>query len=834
MDVKIYTNNISIASGAIMNADNGASSQFSRRILTVGNGTAGNDATVTVSGTLGSGTRYSNDGIDMEVNANAKTLTIGGSGGIIGIACLRPAANADSRTLDITINQNMTLNRDNGGAASIEPALTLQNNTGTYARTLTIPSGVTVTLRGNAGLHGLKNYVSGSDELLNNYASSSLNQGNCTYNVNGILDLSYNNSIFNLNTCSYAGSTQSVTVNVGSTGTLKLGNIVKMYTALTGQSASIVPVAGSTVLFNYNGTQTFLLTTGSGTAPTLPTFSNLTINNTSGVTLPSDIIINGTLSLAAGSLATGAHTLTLKGVLSGSGTIDTGASGTLAFGGTTEQTLLNTNLSGSAVNNLVVNGGSKLTLSGSAITAANFVVNSDATNGTGTLLDGGLLTVSGTTTANQYLGTARNWYVSSPVSKALAPSGFTYFSYDETGQNPSPVAPATAYWVSVATGADLNKGVGYIALPSTAGSIITFTTKTGETLNSGNIDIPLTRAGATKTGFNLIGNPYPSHLTWTKTFVDNNASKIEPTIWYRTNAGTVNSGGDAAWSFKTINASTGEAVPSGTTNIIPPMQAFWVRAVAAGTLTLNSDLTKSHQSSNPLKAPSLINIDRQRLRLEVSNGTSTDETLVYFDAAASSGYDAYDSPKMSNNNAAIPEIYTTVANENLVINGMNSIPLDTEIPLGFTTGQAGSNFSIKASQISNFDPSVNIYLKDYNDLINTPVQLTADAVYTFSSTVTTNNTSRFALIFKASSIATGINAGSNENVWISTNANNQIMINGSNGTGSVTVYNSVGQKMYSNNLSSTVNVVNTSLHSGVYLVTVCTVGKTITKRVIID
>ncbi len=210
-----------------------------------------------------------------------------------------------------------------------------------------------------------------------------------------------------------------------------------------------------------------------------------------------------------------------------------------------------------------------------------------------------------------------------------------------------------------------------------------------------------------------------------------------------------------------------------------------------------------------------------------------DETILAFNPNASNGTDAYDTPKMGINSASIPEIYTVVVNEQLAINGMNSIPYDTEIPLGFTTGTAGT-FSIKASQLVNFDSSVNIYLKDYNDLVNTPVQLTSDAVYNFSSNVTTNNTSRFALLFKSPSVTTEINPTEKNNIWIS--ARNRQIVLETNFTGetSVSVYNAVGLKICSNNYSKSKVQLGTSFAPGVYMVSVNNSGKTITKKVIID
>ena len=183
-----------------------------------------------------------------------------------------------------------------------------------------------------------------------------------------------------------------------------------------------------------------------------------------------------------------------------------------------------------------------------------------------------------TAVVNQYLGTTRNWYVSPPLSNAKATTGFTYYRRDETA----------ATWPSVTVGASLTPRTGYIALPETAGTAISFTTENGGTLNAGNVPVTLTKSGS---GFNSIGNPYPSHLTWTAAFVNDptNTALIEPTIWVRTNAKTANSGVDAQWSFITYNAAVSESVPF-VNVLIAPMQAFWVKAKGACTLILDSNI----------------------------------------------------------------------------------------------------------------------------------------------------------------------------------------------------------------------------------------------------
>ncbi|MFZ4726625.1 MAG: hypothetical protein ACOYMD_14420, partial [Paludibacter sp.] len=92
----------------------------------------------------------------------------------------------------------------------------------------------------------------------------------------------------------------------------------------------------------------------------------------------------------------------------------------------------------------------------------------------------------------------------------------------------------------------------------------------------------------------------------------------------------------------------------------------------------------------PTKAPKYSNTIQQVLRLQVSNVTNNDEAIIIFNEDAQNGYDDFDSPKMSNANVAIPEIYTMAGSEQLVINGLNSITTNEVVPLGFYTGQANT------------------------------------------------------------------------------------------------------------------------------------------------
>ena len=480
----------------------------------------------------------------------------------------------------------------------------------------------------------------------------------------------------------------------------------------------------------------------------------------------------------------------------------------------------------STLRNLTLVPGTQLNVaSGKTLNISTLNLQSDAT-GTATFVNNGTANV---TTANvqQYLTTGRNWYVSSPITtaaySALSSAGSVQYWNEPLGK-----------W-DILTQGNLTVGQGYVSVGTAATGNITF----NGTLNDGTVTVNLSRTkDAYKTGFNLVGNPYPSYLSWDAVEKTN----MDPTVWYRTK----NSAG--TYKFGTYNTTTQLGTDVGVLNTpdivtgnIPPMQAFWVRVLPSGdgssttgSITFKNTM-RSHKGSQLqgdeqtyndgiLRAPSAITAVSQVLRLQVSNGTTSDDAIVLFNANATNGLDAYDSEKMTNNSASIPEIYTLVGTDALAINGLNSIQNDVEIPLGFTTLTAGT-FSIKASQISNFTAGTQIILRDKT--LNFEQDLTV-ADYSFTSVVTSNNTSRFTLVFKAPSVATGLKSTTGS-YWISTNANNELIVNGNANGANLEIYNAIGQKIVSKNLTGSSRI---SLTTGVYLVTINQNGQKMTQKVI--
>lgn len=679
-----------------------------------------------------------------------------------------------------TIAQLLISNNTSVELQSVAPAtLTIAGTTGTD---LSLSAGsefnilqatniITVTLisGATATISGVVNYNSAAHLLTAADANAIVFQNGAVFNAGSLFSgnafgTTSLGSVKFTNGSTYiqgGGSNPFAAVQPNSVAVFQTGSLYKC----TGTTS---PSYSGRTYANFEMDQTGRTQNNQGSS--LATFDNFTITNgTFNWDFSGGVVIKGNISVAPGAVLTfGNATKSTLLTLSGTGNQTIEVNGTLTNGANSTYVIANSagvNISSNiSLTDLTINSGSVLNVNaGRQLTVSSAFTNngtlnllSNSESGTATILPPAGMTESGITTVQQYLPNARNWYISTPVTDALAPSGYTYYQRDESSSS----------WTSLpfVAGDTFTTGKGYIALPALAGSTITFSGK----MNNGNVSTALTSSGS---GYNLIGNPYPAHLGWTYSFVNENASLIEPTIWVRTNAGTTNNSNQ--WSFVTYNAVSSESVPSvGNGGIIAPMQAFWVKAKTAGTLILNNSLTKSHQVANPLKVPSQ-NSERKRIRMIISNGQTLDETLLYFDANASDYFDQYDSPKMSNNSSSIPEIYSIAGSEQLVINGMNTVSDNLEIPIGIMAG-INSNLSLSISELSNFDPETRIMLVD--KLLNTSVELHQNTVYEFNSANITSANNRFSLLFKVPGVTTNSYNPEKNNTSVFVNALNEIEI----------------------------------------------------------
>ncbi|MDR1156025.1 MAG: hypothetical protein LBL04_15060 [Bacteroidales bacterium] len=394
------------------------------------------------------------------------------------------------------------------------------------------------------------------------------------------------------------------------------------------------------------------------------------------------------------------------------------------------------------------------------------------------------------------LPAGRNWYVSSPMDNSVIPQ----VAGEVLLRNAAglPVAgkgrvewysDADYYWHpyhesdGVTAGFEnpseyndeLVNGLGYTAYSATEDIVTNFKGKFNE---GDRLSPALSRTeGRIKSGYTLVGNPFPSYWQWTGA-ASGQAGAL-PTIWYRTRTA-------AGYRFWTYNASSGAQTAPGVDNVtyslslVPPMQAFWVR-LPKGAGNIPSDYRhftftnaqRAHDTSadngpNLLKSASLRSgaqpvREEVLLRVEVlDDGNPSDEAVIYADAGALSGYDRYDSDKMFNGSGG--ELYTfpraatsaattaaTTADDDafLVINGLPRIQSGDTIPVGFTSDAAGS-FALRTKESAGMDSlAVDLYDRLTGDIVE---DFDLGGEYVFESEIApvtgSATETRFLLVFR--------------------------------------------------------------------------------------
>jgi outer membrane protein assembly factor BamB len=486
------------------------------------------------------------------------------------------------------------------------------------------------------------------------------------------------------------------------------------------------------------------------------------------------------------------------------------------------------------VKSMTVNPSAKLTLAaGKTLTVVGGMTLQSDANGTATLIDS-YESPTVNATVQQYLPQGRNWYVASPIESTIEPAsanGLTVSGaatsvsyYDETQNGTS------NDWVNNYNG-NLLRGVGYVAVSNSGTG--TNKIELSGTLNSGNVPVTLTRTGTGGfAGYNLIANPYPSYINPMTAI---SALNVEKTIWYRTKGST--------YKFETVNTTTGvgtDAALSGNavTGYIPPLQAFWVRTNVNNVELVFTNSMRTH--ANPVVGETTINTTALKApkqqtnsiaRINISGNAGNDQAVLYFNASASNGFDDFDSRKMLESvSATKPEIYLLADAEKVAINGMQSIPYNTEIPLGFIVKQTG-DFSISRTEFSNFESGTRILLKDKLNP-STEFELAEDVSYNFSSQTTTATTDRFNLVFRAPGVATSIDNAGKLNTQVFVNAQNQITIIAPEKT-TYNIYNAVGQQIENGQTTTKLQTVNCKLSSGAYFVALKVNGQREIQKIII-
>jgi hypothetical protein len=451
---------------------------------------------------------------------------------------------------------------------------------------------------------------------------------------------------------------------------------------------------------------------------------------------------------------------------------------------------------------LTINPGYGLTMFGDIANYAGtsgLILEADAT-GMGQLIHN---TIGVEATVEEYLSSQQWHYVSSPITNATIETYFNIYlmNFNEpTGVWTYMVNPVTT---------PMNVGNGYAAWASNALTGNTTVSYEGP-LNTGDITYssldytPISN----NTGYNLVGNPYPSSLEWNSNWTTTN---LDATAYFWDGSANV-----------TWNRLTG--MGTAANGVIPSTQGFVVMANASGASFTFPQSERIHGAQSFYKESSIIN---QSITFEVEGNGYSDKMIVGFSSDATNSfdhnYDAYDLQGVEE----APQFYTIGENVEYAVNILNSESNENVIPVGLDVGTPGI-YSIRANDLEGFDGN-SVVIEDIKE--NTFIDLAENDVYNF--TVGLNDAShRFNIHFKSG--AMGVEDNAAKDVSIYSNEDVVYINKPADLTGNITVFNMMGQEVLSAKATAgTMMNLKVTDGTGYYVVKLQSGDKLITQKVFI-
>jgi hypothetical protein len=635
----------------------------------------------------------------------------------------------------------LTINKSTAGSA------TTLSNSGTWQNG---PGVSTVVFSGAPGSGDAIHVISGTigfQNIIINKTGGSSNVGSSfgtNSSISGTLEIGQGGFVSTAPPSNFYGTNAILKFNQGTGATYNVNS--GDYSWSTTQVPNNISISSGTVNLNNTRTATGNLIIDGGT-----------------LSLSAPLTIQGNWTRSSGTFTPNSQIVTLSGLTNT--TITTASDASLydlvVNKSGSGYVLLNSNLI--VTHNLTISNGvltvpsnKTLTVSGTFTNnvAQGLVIKSDAT-GTGSFIDNGTITGTGTAKIERYLtkyniqAVPEDWkfhFISSPVgtTQAIMPEFQTmsnntddFFMWNE----------ATGLWINSKLGAsppftwNTAFGSGNGAFVTGKGYLVAYPTD----ITKNFIGIPFTGSktiNCTNTsgnGWNLLGNPYPSAVDWD---LVTKGAGMDGALYYYDN------GPPRYRYYVSLTGGVGPAYDGGS-RYIPAMQGFMVHAKTSGTaetrtITMDNG-DRVHQNLN-LYYKSTTVITDNVLNISVEGNNVRDDARVCFYNQATENFDGdFDAYKLFSNNSTIPELYTvTPDNTNVAINTLPLSQLLGMVPVGFRPGIAGT-FTFSAEGLSNFTSSTHIFLKDLKT--GAIQKLNNNPSYTFSS-LPTDDVNRFQLLFK--------------------------------------------------------------------------------------
>ena len=364
------------------------------------------------------------------------------------------------------------------------------------------------------------------------------------------------------------------------------------------------------------------------------------------------------------------------------------------------------------------------------------------------------------------------------------------------------VFPSTAYvrkwkedmqqWESLHAGDNMYSGKAYSCWLEGGSSFVSFN---GEFVNEDvahEISYTTSVSNPAFSGYNLIGNPYPSSIdwdegNWVKTNIDASIA-----IWSDDNGGYI------YW-----NGSIGNI----TNGIIPPCQGFFIKAndiLPSVVIPLDSRVAGNSGIYKDIISDCLS------LKVEAKNSFS-DETFISFNPNASFDFDSqFDAQKLFGLESA-PNIYSRADdNSSLAINTIPAENQNQDVKIEFYSGIDG-DFLLKAKGMDSFVDGIGIMLEDLKS--GSYKDLRSDSIYNFSYYIG-EDPFRFIIHFTGLTVLDELTEKAFDIIFTANKLKVCSIFNNAN----LSIYTLSGQKIHEQGICKGDNQIALNLSPGIYIV----------------
>jgi len=329
------------------------------------------------------------------------------------------------------------------------------------------------------------------------------------------------------------------------------------------------------------------------------------------------------------------------------------------------------------------------------------------------------------------------------------------------------------------------------------------------------------------TGYNLLGNPYPSYIPANELAdLSNNILNVNDVEVDHLTEATI-------WLWDESSKIYDEINQASAAMFLAPGQGFFVHSNVNSASFRFRENMQSHQSDDTFQRPST----RPEIVLTMNNGSITSDTDIYYINGKEMGWDnGYDSSifgGVANNFKIYTHLVSDSEGQNL---GIQTLPDNNfenmVIPVGINS-VSGTEITISA-QINNFPEGINVYLEDKEN--NSFTLLDVDSNFKNTLLNDEQGIGRF-YIHTTSGTLSSEDLSTATNISIYNLSRESLRIVGvQTGKASIQLYSIIGKEVLSNTFEGEgMNDIGLpNLSEGVYIVRLATETGIISKKIIIE